>query len=118
MVLTPCVTFVTIFIRAFIRVMYLYTALQPQTLKFVKTPENFLQATFDFEQSCGQKFFAIPISLSVTVGVKTRYTSRTSLPVLMVNPQQNQAIQTKKVVYAPPHLSIFTINGNHSGFLF
>ena len=34
MVLIPCETFVTIFIRAFIRAMYLYTALWAQLLTF------------------------------------------------------------------------------------
>ena len=32
-----------------------------------------------------------------------------------VAPQHSQLLQTKKVEYAPPYLSIFTINGNHSG---
>ena len=62
----------------------LCTELWAHVLTLSQNPENVQQATFDSEQSCGQKFFAIPISLSVTVGVKPRYTSRTSLPALMV----------------------------------
>ena len=67
--------------------MYLYTALWAQILTFTPNPENLQQATFDAEQSCGQEFFAIPISLSVTVGVEFRYTSRTILPELMIKPK-------------------------------
>jgi hypothetical protein len=84
MVLIPCVTFVTIFIRAFIRAMYLYTALWAQLLTFSQNPGNLLQATFYAGQKFEQTFFLIPNHFGVTARGKIGYTGVTWHPGPMV----------------------------------
>ena len=84
MILTPCVSFFTIFIRAFIRYTQLYTELWAHVLTLSQNPENVQQATFDSEQSCEQKFFLKPSRFGFVTGVKISSTSLTWQPESMI----------------------------------
>jgi hypothetical protein len=84
MILTPCVSFLTIFIRAFIRYTQLYTELWAHVLTLSQNPENVQQATFDSEQSCEQKFFLKPSRFGFMTGVKISITSLPWQPESMI----------------------------------